>query len=98
MFNFGICASFCVLFFFFVKNLDIVDHQGVVIKYCVCHSKMAIKTLSELKEAYGDACLAKLKVLKWHAIFVKDLRTVPTEFGKTIKVKWQERLERCIEH
>ncbi len=28
---------------------------------------------------------------------MKDLSTVAAEFEKTIKVKWQERLEQCIE-
>ncbi len=57
--------------------MDIVAEQCVVIKYCVCRGKIANKTLSELKEAYGDECLTKSTVLKWHAIFVKDPSAVP---------------------
>ncbi len=52
--------------------MDIAAEQCVAIKYCIHHYKMEIETLSELKEAYGDECLAKSMVLKWHAIFMKD--------------------------
>ncbi len=38
---------------------------------------MVTKTISKLNEAYGDECLAKSTVLKWHTIFVKDLSMVP---------------------
>ncbi len=76
MFDFGLCAS--SVFFFFVKNMDIAAEQRVAIKYCICRGKMTIETLSELKEAYyGDKCSAKLTLLKWHTIFVKDLNAVP---------------------
>ncbi len=57
--------------------MDTATKQRVVIKYCVSCVKMTIETLSELKEAYGDECLTKSTVLKWHAIFVKDLSTAP---------------------
>ncbi len=58
--------------------MDIVAEQRIAIKYCVCCGKTVIETLSELKEAYEDECLTKSTVLKWHAIFVKDLSTVTT--------------------
>ncbi len=38
--------------------MDIVAEQRIVIKYCVSFSKMLIETLSKLKEACGDECLA----------------------------------------
>ncbi len=78
MFDFGICASFrFFFFFFFVKNMDITTEQCSAIKYCVRCGKTVIKTLSELKKAYGDECLTKATVLKWHTIFVKDPSAVP---------------------
>ncbi len=73
--------------FFSVRNMDIAAKQRAVIKYCVCHGKMVIETLSKLKETYGDECMAKSTVLKRHAIFVKDLSAALAEFEKTIKVK-----------
>ncbi len=77
--------------------MDIAAEKQVVMKYCIRRSKTGIETISELKEAYGDECLAKSTVLKWHATFVKGLSEVLPKFEKMIKVKWQERLERCIE-
>ncbi len=60
MFDFEIRASFCYVFL--VENMDIATEQRVAIKYCVHQGKTAIETLSELKEAYGDECLAKSMV------------------------------------
>ncbi len=62
MFDYGICASFRV--FFWVKNMGIAAEQRITIQYCVCRGKMAIETLSELKEAYGDECLTNQQLLK----------------------------------
>ncbi len=66
-----------------MKNMDIAAEQRIAIKYWIRHGKTVIKTLSELKEAYGNECLAKLTMLKWCAIFVKDLSMVPV-CGKPI--------------
>ncbi len=61
MLDFGICSSLC---FFLVKITDITAKQCDAINYCVRYGKTGIETLSELKEAFGDECLAKLAVLK----------------------------------
>ncbi len=80
MFDFEICTF---SFFFVGENMDIAAEQHVAIKYSVYCGKTRIKTLSELKEAYEDECLAKLTVLKWHAIFVKNLSAVPVHAKST---------------
>ncbi len=81
--------------FFLGEKHGLTAEKLIVIKYYVRHGKMEVATLSKLKEAYGDKCLAKLTVLKLHAIFVKDLNAVHVGAKP---VKWQERLERCVEH
>ncbi len=57
--------------------MDTAAEKRVAIKYCIRCGKTAIETLSKLKEAYEDECLTRMTVLKWHAIFVKDLSAVP---------------------
>jgi hypothetical protein len=43
--------------------------QGAVIKYRVKLKKTAIETFEMLKSAYGEECLSRTSVFKWHKRF-----------------------------
>ncbi len=46
------------------------DHRTVIKFYCL-RNKSATKTFKKMKEVYGDRCLSRCTVLRWHAAFMK---------------------------
>ncbi len=82
MFDFGICASF--LFFFRWKTWTYCGWAMRCDKI-LCGDRNTF----QIKGSIWDNSFAKSTVLKWHAIFVKDLSAVPVRAKPTCKPRSQ---------
>ena len=50
--------------------------QRYTIKFCVKLNKSGTETFASLTEAYGDATLSRIMVLKWHKAFKEGQENV----------------------
>ncbi len=44
-----------------------------MIKFCVRLQKSGVETLAMLRQCYGDRCLGRAMILRWHTTFTADL-------------------------
>jgi hypothetical protein len=55
---------------------DLQQEQRYVIRYCIRRGLSASETLEEKHEAYGDECLKKTAIFKWHKQFKEGRESV----------------------
>ena len=79
------------------KDKEVEKEQHFVIRYCVRRGLSATDTLNEMKDAYGDECLCRAAIFRWHKKF-KDGRKSAEVLPKSGRplTSLEERMRTCI--